>query len=147
MGVYDPAEECAADILQPIIWDDQQFDVGHPLLNQQHRQLITLINEMIEVVHQQSSSESNLVYLYQRFYKLFDAHLEREEQLLRDSDYPLYDAHKEEHDRYLDTVTEFIIDGFEQPETEKKLMRFLASWWNEHILEHDMQYKPHFTRK
>ncbi len=135
-------------LIQLIEWDDAHYDVGHALLNQQHKTLIEMINEMATLINDGSSEiESQLPYLFQRFYRLFDAHLAREEQILVESDYPTLQSHKREHDEYLDRVSEFILDGLELSETQQELLTFLTHWWNDHILVQDMAYKSHLLQQ
>ncbi len=144
MAYKASVEGARVEGLQPIAWDDEKYDVGHPVLNQQHKKLIELLNEIVRLINQDEPEVSKIAYHYQRFYKFFENHLEKEEQLLEESGYPSLKEHKAVHAGYLDRVTDLSIDGFDDPETTQRLMLFLSAWWNEHILVQDMDYKSHF---
>ena len=129
-----------------IVWSDE-YSVGVHALDQQHKKIVTLINnlafEMINDVPSDSVDE-----ILNQMIKYAMQHLEYEEKLLSENNYPEYEGHKTLHTRYF--------EQFNQVASEAKLggrqakmnfLHFLQGWWQNHILIEDMKYKPFFAQK
>ena len=124
---------------QPIEWTPA-YSVGVEQLDNQHKKILGLINELI-MKNGDNSHKDMLNELY--FY--INEHLRDEEKLLTDKGYPFISSHKDLHNNFRTMIDEFsaAIDG--SPEDfEPKLILFLRHWWDHHILEEDMKYKKYF---
>lgn len=142
---YKPiVTQAEIELLTEIQWDDELYDVGDPLLNQQHKKLVSLLNEMIALAVDGSENAcSQMPYVLQRFYKFADEHLHKEEQILERCSYKGLAPHTASHQRYLDEVTNFSLRDTDDIAVRRELLLFLLSWWGEHILIEDMAYKEH----
>ena len=124
-------------------WSDE-LSVGVEEIDEQHKVLVGLVNEMHEAIHQRHGSE----VVREILGKLADytrIHFAVEESLMRILGYPGYEEHKEQHEELLAHVVELVekVDsgktaiGFE-------LMHFLKIWLTKHIMESDKEYGDHF---
>lgn len=124
-------------------WSDE-LSVGVEEIDEQHKVLVGLVNDMHEAIHQRHGSDVVQEILAQ----LTDytrVHFAVEESLMRILNYPGYEAHKEKHEVLLSHVVELnekvkagkTSIGFE-------LMHFLKVWLTKHIMESDKEYSGHF---
>lgn len=125
----------------------EELSVGIQEIDEQHKMLVDLLNQLHEAIHKRHGSEATRKILdeladYTRI------HFAVEESLMRVLEYPDYEAHKREHEdliqqmvdlkQKLDTGTHSI--SFE-------LLHFLKVWLTKHILESDKEYSPYFLSK
>jgi hemerythrin-like metal-binding protein len=99
-----------------IKWRDE-FSLGIPSLDHEHRELIELINSLHEDLYRPQSKTSVMEFLGEIFAKV-SAHFAHEETLMLDNDYPEYGEHKQDVD----------LEGF----TNK-----LEPWFSEHFKTRD----------
>ena len=77
----------------------EHFSVGVPLLDDQHRELIRMINSLID--HQDAGADSEPVAdVLQSMTQYAAYHFSTEEQLLKEYDYPEYASHHGEHTHF-----------------------------------------------
>ncbi|MEJ2404650.1 MAG: bacteriohemerythrin [Candidatus Thiodiazotropha sp.] len=126
-------------------WTDA-LSVGIEEIDEQHKVLVELVNQMHEAIHERHGSDVvksilNDLAEYTRI------HFAVEESLMRILNYPGYENHKEIHEELLESVTELQ----EKVATGKtsigfELMHFLKTWLTKHIMEEDMQYSGFFLK-
>ncbi|WP_295386512.1 bacteriohemerythrin [uncultured Thiodictyon sp.] len=124
---------------QFIEWSDA-LSVGIDEIDNQHKQLVGLVNDMHEAIQTRQSADVVRDVLAQ-LAEYTRVHFAAEEGLMRIIDYPGYEAHRAEHQELIRGVTELQqkVDagkstiGFE-------LMHFLKSWLTDHIMWSDQQY-------
>jgi len=124
----------------PLIrWSDQ-YSVGVPGLDAQHRQLIDALNELHEAMSA-ARGQQVLGSLLERLGQYARTHLETEENFLKTHGYPAFAQHKAQHDAYGARVREMqqqLRQG--RVAISVSLMAFLKEWWTTHILNADRQY-------
>lgn len=124
-------------------WSDV-LSVGIEEIDDQHKVLVDLVNEMHDAIHQRHGSD----VVKEILSKLADytrIHFAVEESLMRILAYPEYEEHKTQHEELLHTVQ----DLQEKVETGKtaigfELMHFLKIWLTRHIMESDQKYSTYF---
>jgi len=126
-------------------WSDT-LSVGIEEIDEQHKVLVDLVNQMHEAIHQRHGSDVVIGILGQ-LAEYTRIHFAVEESLMRILNYPGYEAHKEIHEELLHTVQ----DLQEKVSSGKKsigfeLMHFLKTWLTKHIMEEDMQYSGFFIK-
>jgi len=122
----------------------EELSVGVEEIDEQHKVLVGLVNEMHDAIHQRHGSE----VVQEILAKLADytrIHFAVEESLMRILNYPGYEDHKEQHEELLQHVVELQ----EKVRTGKtsigfELMHFLKVWLTKHIMESDREYSEHF---
>jgi hemerythrin-like metal-binding protein len=129
-----------------ITWSDE-YSVGVAELDNQHKKIIALINEL-NASREISSRSEQLHNILGRIIIYAQNHLDYEENLLRENAYPGYENHLRKHQDYKLKVSDFAVDILEYREDlPEKLLNYLNQWWTAHILKEDMQYKPFFEEK
>ncbi|NNJ91628.1 MAG: hemerythrin family protein [Gammaproteobacteria bacterium] len=129
-----------------ITWSDE-YSVGVSELDNQHKKIIALINEL-NASREISSRSEKLHNILGRIIIYAQNHLDYEENLLRKNAYPDFENHLRKHQDYKLKVSDFAVDILEYREDlPEKLLNYLNQWWMDHILKEDMQYKPFFEEK
>ena len=127
-----------------VIWSDE-FSVGHKVLDNQHKMIINVINELIESYGLLDIDIHNILDTLHRY---ITVHLRYEEKLLEECGYSDLDEHKKQHAVFEEKIAETCslletkwTKGIDTTKTE--LLAFLHSWWNDHILIQDKKYEPY----
>ncbi len=124
-----------------IEWDDD-FAVGSPALDKDHRDLIADINGLYE---QLGSGEHDLTVI-----DFIDAvhdhareHFVREEAVMLENDYPEYEDHKAEHERFLERLSE-LQDEYQDEEGNEDggMSLWLSHWLINHFRVYDARLQP-----
>lgn len=119
-----------------IEWKDQ-YSLGVPAIDFEHRELIDLINELYESVQRGGTDAATADFLGE-LYTRITAHFALEEKIMRDADYDGYAAHKQDHESLLDELLD-IIDSVDDAGRYDRaaLSRSLDSWFSDHFQTHD----------
>ncbi|HXY55498.1 MAG TPA: bacteriohemerythrin [Nitrospirota bacterium] len=125
----------------------KKYSVNVTEIDEQHKKLITLINEMYDAMNIDKGKDilgnviANLVN-----YTVY--HFNTEELLLQQYDYPHYKEHKELHD-ILSKKARNLKESFDHGKwpTTIDVMLLLTSWLNAHILVEDKKYEPYLCSK
>lgn len=124
-----------------IQWDDEKFSVGHKTLDDQHKKIITMINEFSDAISADIHSEI-LHDTLQNMLAYAQDHLSFEETVLSELGYNNLDNHAAHHASYLEMVSELTMEVInENLSAPVGLQTFLIHWWENHILVEDMAYK------
>ena len=133
--------------MEPIQWSEK-FSVGVEELDQQHQQLVKMLNRLIakrETIDTHSETISDMLLAMTQYAK---EHFKTEENLMKEYGYPGLEEQKQEHRTYRIKAVDFstaTILGIEAvPEI---LLAYLFEWWTHHILDEDMKYKQFFKEK
>lgn len=124
-------------------WRDE-FATGVAVIDEDHQLLISLINQLHDVVEADQDYEvvaSVLTVLTEYTH----THFAREELLLKKTDYPHLDQHMEQHRKLkkqvVDIYQKFMSDGGSTVAMETLV--FLKEWLTKHILGTDLGYKSY----
>jgi hemerythrin len=122
----------------------EDLSVGIQEIDEQHKVLVGLLNELDEAIHQKKGREVSGEIL-NRLVDYTKIHFAVEESLMRILHYPDYDDHKHHHEellhQVLDLQEKYINGG---ANITMALLHFLKSWLSEHIIKSDKLYTPHF---
>lgn len=119
-----------------------QISVGIQEIDEQHKQLIQLLNKLFEVMLSKSPERDRVAQ--QTLHEVVNytkIHFAVEESLFRIFNYPGYDEHKGKHDQLksqVDDITRRVQSGEKRIDTA--LLVFLRNWVTQHIMEEDKQY-------
>ncbi len=122
-----------------IEWHDE-FNLGVPSIDHEHRELIELINETFELVKQNDSKVTLLDFLGE-IYARISSHFALEEKIMREKKYDQYDDHKADHERLLDDIRN-IMDECEYDNTfdENLFSERLSLWFSNHFKTRDARF-------
>jgi hemerythrin-like metal-binding protein len=128
-------------------WDNEKYDVGSTLMNNQHEQLLNYINDLNNAINMDKENETLSTILNQ----LFDyakTHFEEEEALLLKFDYPQLLFQKESHAAFLNQITQFSYE-FQTGSSaiHNETLAYLKTWLFSHILKEDKYYEPYFRNQ
>jgi hemerythrin-like metal-binding protein len=115
----------------------EQYNLGVPAIDFEHRELIELINQLYGSVHQVGTDTTTADFLGE-LYTRITAHFALEEKIMRDSRYDEYVDHKDDHERLLDDIRD-LMDDYEDG-VYVDLERFgsrLDEWFSEHFRTRD----------
>jgi len=126
-------------------WNDS-FSVGIPSIDQQHKKLIDLINELHDGIAANHAKEQ-LGHVLEGLIQYTASHFKYEEKFFVQTHYAQTEAHKKEHD----DLTKQVLDvqkRFKSGETgtlSMEVMNFLKRWLITHIQGSDKKYGPHLA--
>lgn len=131
---------------KPFFLWDEKMSVGVKLLDDEHKVLIQLINELHDGIEDGHGTEK----LGSILAKLFDyvkTHLSHEEEILVQNSYPELEDHLETHRSFIGRCNE-IQQRYEKGRFEAlstDTMNFLKDWLYSHILGTDKRYQRHLN--
>lgn len=133
--------------MMPAIAWTPTMSVGVEVLDNDHKILISLINQLDEAMTADDAYEVIRIVIG-GLVDYTEYHFKREEEMMRARGYPGVENHCAEHrdiERKIETLRssydENIIGGFDQ-----RLMDFMRAWLTGHILARDMAYVPFMGR-
>lgn len=126
---------------EQITWSNT-FSCGVKIIDDQHKELVDMVNEMLE--HVTGSEKEEYDYFSKVINKIvnyFKLHFATEEKIMLAAQYPGYDEHKKVHEGFNHAVAE-AFNGFV---SGKRLSlftftRFLKNWVFSHIAVMDKHY-------
>ncbi|WFS61065.1 bacteriohemerythrin [Pseudodesulfovibrio thermohalotolerans] len=125
-----------------IVWDDS-IATGIDLIDDQHKELVKLINRLNSAMLQ-GKGKAVIGETLEELRRYTTFHFNQEETLFEKYGYSETDEHKSVHRELLGQVSEFI-DKFESGQTamSRDLFYFLKDWLVNHIQGVDKRYVPH----
>ncbi|MFO7445553.1 MAG: bacteriohemerythrin [Ignavibacteriaceae bacterium] len=126
--------------MEIIKWSDK-YSVGHSLIDNQHKKLITLINELHTSMKEGRGKES-LQKILDELVLYTKEHFSTEEMMMRKAGYSGYNEHKVEHDKLAEKVIS-LQDLYKAGKVPLTLdvMIFLKDWLINHIEGTDKKYR------
>lgn len=130
--------------MEKIIWD-KTYSVNVVEIDQQHQQLLTMINELSNAVETNTDKDflgktvSELVtYAY--------THFKTEEKYFEQFGYPDEEEHIKEHTIFVNKVSDFIDEWAEDKSfLSVEILEFINEWLKKHIKGTDKQYAQFFN--
>lgn len=123
-----------------IEWKDD-YRIGVPRVDEQHFQLIRMLNELYQKIGPEVSPGC-VWELLDGFNSYAETHFSSEERIALDGGVPVpeLNQHKQEHEAYRERMRSFR-HAFSQNDKRApvQLMAFLSNWWLSHILVRDKE--------
>lgn len=131
-----------------VTWSDK-FSCGVKLIDDQHKQLVELVNEMFNHVTGNDIQEHNYFNsVIQEAVKYVKLHFATEEKIMFVTKFMGYAEHKKEHEDFLNTILDNIHDYEEGKNlTLSTFTIFLKDWILSHITLIDRQYIDYLRKK
>ncbi|MDR3147074.1 MAG: bacteriohemerythrin [Treponema sp.] len=122
-------------------WDDK-YSVGIPLIDEQHKELIRLTNELYQGCLAGDAAAHD--FFFNAIHKAMDYvkyHFSAEEKLLTNMKYPHLAEHKKQHEDFVRKMVEDV-KSFQGGKkfVPNNFVRFLKEWILSHIAIADTQY-------
>ena len=128
-----------------IAWTEK-MSVGVALLDDDHKKLVSLLNDLHEGITAGHGTE-RLGRVLDGLVRYAGTHFAHEEKLFAQTGYPSASEHIQEH-RALTKLALDVQARYNKGEFDAlslKTMDYLKNWLNEHILGSDKQYKEHLN--
>ena len=116
-------------------WSDD-FSVGVASIDHEHKELISLINEICQTL--ETESKENRDELLGDLFAMISAHFALEEKIMRDKAYDRFQEHKADHENLLDDLREIMDSHDDSGQTSaEKLVESLNKWFSIHFKTED----------
>lgn len=128
--------------MQLLEWKDE-YSLGIPEVDYEHRELITLINDLLLQLPGNGTS-TGITDLLGEIYARIALHFALEEKIMRNQNYDQLVQHKADHDRLLNEIRD-VMDEYENSvniDTENFAAR-LDRWFSEHFRTMDARFHRH----
>ena len=129
-----------------ITWDNS-FSVGFAILDEQHKELVNMINELTEDCKKgTSAAELSFKLVLERAVEYAKTHFADEEKYMDKVLYPNMAAHKKEHFNFLFEVVNLVNEVESGNTTPIEFVNFLKKWVLNHVAKSDMKYAPYLRK-
>ncbi len=127
--------------MEMLVWREQ-YSVGVPRMDQQHKKLIGILNQLFDAMMNHHAFEVTEP-LVKQLVEYTQTHFADEEALMAATGFPGLNEHREQHRRLIERVQKQVAlaagkDLF-QP---VQLLHFLNDWLTVHIQQEDKLYGP-----
>jgi hemerythrin len=114
-----------------------EYSVGIQSMDDEHREMIELINATYEKLKSNSDADQVEEYLGE-ILSTISMHFALEERIMRNAGYGEYQAHKDDHEILLDRLRDLMDDYFDDPDAgANKLEQSLSDWFAGHFSTFD----------
>ncbi|HET97260.1 MAG TPA: bacteriohemerythrin [Desulfurivibrio alkaliphilus] len=125
----------------------EDYSVNIREIDDQHKELVAMINELHEAMMQQRAKDI-LGKILNRLASYCASHFATEERLMQTHGYPDYAAHKVKHDKMTAKVLALQSDlKANKLNLTVEVSQFLRDWLDKHILGTDKKYSAHLNAK
>ncbi|WFS61333.1 bacteriohemerythrin [Pseudodesulfovibrio thermohalotolerans] len=128
----------------PLIQWDETMAVGMDELDDQHMELIDLINEVYEAI--QRHDEPRMSHILDKMRDYAVIHFETEEAILSSCRYPDVAGHARQHQNFTDRVDDFKCNMLTTTNLSQVFI-FLSRWLTNHIMNEDREFIPWLPQK
>ena len=123
-----------------------EMSVGVPELDEDHRSLIRIINQLAEAADDSTRQAAVRQSLY-ALMRYAETHFGREEQVMTACRYPQLDPHRGRHQDFIAKIDDVAKRFDERPDevaemVARELIDYLTDWLTKHIMVEDMAYRP-----
>lgn len=126
----------------PFLEWNEQLSVNISSIDDQHKELVKMINELHDAACQ-LESQTDCEQIIERLKDYIKYHFAAEEKLMQQADYPQIDEHMQDHDKFIDRVLDFQFQLQEEKDITQELLDFLKEWLTGHIKGSDKKYVPY----
>lgn len=129
-----------------ITWS-ADFSVGVSELDEQHKKLIAIINQLFTLYAENKYAGTDVNPIFQELIDYADQHLNTEEQYFIIYNYPNKEQHIALHDAYRKKIAD-LQNNYQAANSAKTLFEinnFLNEWWVWHINHVDKEYTAYFN--
>ena len=121
----------------------EEYSVGIDSLDQDHKKLISLLNQFI-TAYDYAMSESYEREALDDLISYTRYHFEREEKLMEEANYPDVVEHKKQHKIMFEQVEKFVeLYNEKGHDALDEVSEFLSNWLINHICGTDRKYSAH----
>lgn len=128
-------------------WTDSKYSVNIKGLDQQHRRLVDIINQLYDA-KQDGKDQEVLGKVLDELVNYTETHFKKEEKLMEDYAYPDFTDHKSEHDSFSKKALDMRKKYYSgEANMTIKIGFLLKNWLSDHILVVDKKYGHYFNSR
>ncbi|HIQ22602.1 MAG TPA: bacteriohemerythrin [Planctomycetes bacterium] len=117
------------------------YSVGNAELDQHHKVILSIINEIL-VMLEKGADSSALESILAHLADYANWHFRREEELMEQRQCPGLDTHKRAHAHFVKDLEAFRFQNLTPKGLKPNdLLRYLKRWWLDHICKVDRKYR------
>ena len=121
----------------PIFLWKKSYEIGYPKIDQQHRQLVNLINELADAM-KFKEGHSIVDVILDSLIEYVQSHFTSEEKVMREISFPHYNEHRREHLQLTKKVLEFKKSYKNEGKINLgEFLDFLCDWLRAHLAGSD----------
>jgi hemerythrin-like metal-binding protein len=133
--------------MNKINWEER-YNVGHPILDKQHQQLVGIYNNLVKSYNELGlKQDSDFHEQLNELVNFAHAHIETEQNILAEYQYECLAEHKIEHEVFAVDLSELLFQAMNGKSDKQKLLDFIANKWLKHIFEIDQSFSYLFKPK
>ena len=128
-----------------IIEWSENLSIGRYAIDEQHKELINLINNVAEIIKQKDYTFSNIVFVVNKLDDYVDKHFKYEEIIMDECSFPGKKEHVKEHDlarKKMNEINIFDQESFKE-EFLSNTLNWLFLWLVNHIMNTDKKLEPY----
>ncbi len=119
------------------------YSLGIGLIDEQHKKLLEILNELYEA-HKIGTGKDLVNSSLEKLVEYTCYHFQAEEDMLRENNYPNLQDHIEEHNEFKKKITGFLDDSSKgNLLLSIKTIDYLKDWTINHILGTDKEYSDY----
>ena len=129
-----------------VVWDDS-FIVGYALLDDQHKKLVAMTNELIRGCKEGgAAAQESFGQAFEKAAEYAKTHFADEEWYLTHVLFPDLESHKKQHHKFLFDVVNLANEVESGNTAPIEMVRFLKNRLLNHIAVSDKQYAPYMKK-
>ncbi len=128
-----------------IEWNDSLI-INHDEIDEQHKELIRMLNEIDAAIDSEDFNYTNIVNLVAGLERYVKTHFDYEERLMFEYSYPYIAEHTKEHNVFRDKLQNTYVLEIDSPkEFYHEMSEYLMQWLTQHILKVDKQFSRYLS--
>jgi len=129
-----------------ITWKNS-YSVNIPSIDEQHKELITVLNELYEA-SKNGMAQTILAAILEKLTKYSITHFQYEENLMEKHGFDKIEEHKDEHSKFIEQLQSFTVQAAKgNLILSLKTIDFLKDWLINHTLGTDHDYSEFLVSK
>jgi hemerythrin len=127
-----------------IVWD-HKYDLGIPIVDEQHRGIVSTINSLYYGMQNAHGKEmlNPVIEMVKDYTRI---HFEIEEDFLNKCGYPDFKAHQELHHELINEISGIGRKSLWDKDPQE-FLGFLKTWWIDHICKKDNVFRDYLRIK
>lgn len=115
----------------------EEFSVGDPAVDHEHRELIDLVNAAAGAIRD-GATRAEVDQAFGDLLRGISAHFAHEEHQMRAANYDRTTEHKTDHERLIDALRDIMdADAHDPNRSAEALVKVLGDWFTGHFASHD----------
>ena len=132
---------------EAIVWNSG-FSVGHPVLDEQHQDLLKLVNQLVGCMNDSSEEGTEAFHAtLNDISSLARAHFQAEERIISRWDDSFLKEQQAECEEYEERLTQHLFSATFGTVNKVEICQYVSEWWLRHIQETATHLKQAMQRR